>query len=108
MVFWTQANRGIASSSGFDFAIEDLSCACDDPLNRNESGVASTMWDLYDGRVDGQDNLWFTHQGAVPGMYLQSGKKNSMADFHSTYCNAANSNHRTIIDRIFRQNKIIN
>ncbi len=108
MVFWTQADRGTAPSSGFDFAIENPSFACDDPLNRNESWVASAFWDLHDTRADGQDNLWFTHQGAVPGMYLRSGMKNSMADFHSTYRNAANSNHRTIIDRIFRQNKIIN
>jgi len=107
MVFWTQANRGTAPGSGFDFAIENPSFACDDPLNRNESWVAATLWDLHDSHGDGQDNLWFTHEGAVPGMYLRSGKKNSMADFRSTYRNAANSNHRTIIDRIFRQNKII-
>ncbi|MEA5596046.1 hypothetical protein [Rivularia sp. UHCC 0363] len=107
MVFWTQAPRNSAPSAGFDFEVENPAFACKNPLGRNESWVASTFWDLHDTRADGKDNLWFNHEGAVPGIYLRTGKKDSMADFHEIYRNAANPEHRTIIDDIFRQNYII-
>ncbi|MBF2013849.1 MAG: hypothetical protein IGS23_01180 [Rivularia sp. T60_A2020_040] len=107
MVFWTQAPRNSAPSAGFDFDVENPTFACKNPLNLNESWVAATFWDLHDTRPDGKDNLWFNHEGAVPGIYLRTGKKNSMADFYEIYRNAANTEHRTIIDDIFKQNYII-
>lgn len=107
MVFWTQSARDSAPSTGFDFAVENPSFACQDPLNTNESWVAADLWDLHDTRADGDDNLWFIHPGAVPGIYLRSGMKSGMANFHPTYRNSANSSHRTIIDNIFRQDHII-
>lgn len=107
MVFWAQAPRNSAPSTGFDFNIENPTFACKSPLGRNESWVAAALWDLHDTRADDKDNLWFIHEGAVPGIYLRTGKKNSMADFHEVYRNAANPEHRTIIDDIFKQNHII-
>lgn len=107
MVFWTQSGRGDDPSTGFDFRVENPSFACSSPLNTNESWVAANFWDLHDTHGDGSDNLWFIHPGAVPGIYLRSGVKSGMAAFHPTYRNAANAEHRTIIDNIFRQNHII-
>ena len=107
MVFWTQAPRNASNFNNFDFNIENPTFACKNPLNRNESWVAATFWDLHDTRADGKDNRSFIHPGAVPGIYLRTGKRNSMADFHEIYRNAANPQHRTIIDNIFKQNYII-
>lgn len=107
MVFWTQSARGASPDGGFDFAVENPAFACQNPINRNESWVAATFWDLHDTRADGQDNLWFVHPGAVPGIYLRTGMKSGMADFATIYRNAANAEHRTIIDNIARQDFII-
>ncbi|MBD2344596.1 hypothetical protein [Anabaena subtropica] len=107
MVFWTQAVRGASPDGGFDFAVENPAFACQNPINRNESWTAATFWDFHDTRADGQDNLWFNHPGAVPGIYLRAGMKSSMADFATIYRNGANAEHRTIIDNIARQNFII-
>jgi hypothetical protein len=109
MVFWAQSGRGDdPSSPAFDFRPEDPSSfACDSPLDTNESWVAANFWDLHDTRGDSSDNLWFIHPGAVPGIFLRSGMKAGMSDFHSTYRDAANVEHRSIIDAIFKQNKII-
>ena len=73
-------------------------------ISRNETYVAATFWDLYDQHTDNKDRLWFIHPGAVPGIYLRTGKKNSMDRFRSDYRSAANAEHRTIIDHIFQQN----
>ncbi len=107
MVFWTQAGRGDDPSTNFDFRVEDPSSfACAAPFNTNESWVAAAFWDLHDTHSDGVDNLWFIHPGAVPGIFLRGGLKNGMADLHAVYRNAANVEHRTIVDAIFTQNKI--
>lgn len=107
MVFWTQSARNADPNAGFDFHVEDPSFACASPLNRNESWVAGALWDLHDTRGDGQDNLWFIHPGATPAIYLREGKRDSFAEFHSIYRSRANTEHRSIIDRIFQQDKII-
>ncbi|MEB3224214.1 MAG: hypothetical protein VKJ86_00235 [Synechococcus sp.] len=106
MVFWAQTPRNTAPSAGFDFAVENPTFACTTD-NRNESWVAATFWDLHDTHGDGNDNLWFIHEGATPGIYLRNGRENSMADFHPIYRNAANDEHEVIIDNIFRQDNII-
>jgi hypothetical protein len=107
MVFWTQSDRGGDPSMGFDFRVENPSFACADPKNINESWVAANFWDLHDSHGDGTDNLWFIHPGAVPGIFLRTGMKAGMASFYPIYRNAANSEHRSIIDNIFKQNNII-
>jgi hypothetical protein len=108
MVFWAQSGRGDDPSSGFDFRVEDPSFACSSNKATNESWVAAAFWDLHDQHGDGSDNLWFIHPGAVPAIYLRGGMKNGLNDYHPVYRNAANAEHRTIIDSIFRQNNIIN
>ncbi|MCB0412374.1 MAG: hypothetical protein KDD22_07600, partial [Bdellovibrionales bacterium] len=75
--------------------------------NKNESWVAADLWDLHDTHFDGSDNLWFIHPGATPAIYLLAGKKNGMHEMYPIYRSKANSEHRTIIDAIFQQNKII-
>jgi hypothetical protein len=108
MVFWAQSGRGDdPTSPTFDFRPENPNFACASPLDTNEAWVAANFWDLHDTRGDGSDNLWFIHPGAVPAIFLRSGMKAGMADFHPTYRNSANPEHRSIIDSIFRQNNII-
>jgi hypothetical protein len=105
MVFWAHANRGTDPNAGFDFRVEDPSFACS-TNNKNESWVAAAFWDLHDTRADGNDVLWFNHEGAVPKIYLTNGKKNSMSAFKNLYRNAASNGHETHIDNIFSQNNI--
>ncbi len=107
MVFWTQAGRTSDPNAGFDFRVENPSFACASPFNTNESWVAGAFWDLHDQRSDGSDVLWFIHPGATPAIFLTAGVKNGMANFHPLYRSKANSEHRTIIDAIFNQDKII-
>jgi hypothetical protein len=107
MVFWVQAGRTSDPSTGFDFRPEDPSFACASPLAKNESWVAAAFWDLHDQHGDGSDNLWFIHPGATPAIFLRTGKRNGLNDFWPVYRAAANPEHRTIIDAIFQQNKII-
>jgi hypothetical protein len=40
----------------------------------------------------------------VPALYLNAGMKQKMSDFRETYRNAANTEHRSIVDSIFEQN----
>jgi hypothetical protein len=106
MVFWAQADRNSTPSGNFDFNIENPNFACT-TNNRNESWAAGAFWDLHDTHADGNDSIWFNNAGAVPGLYLRSGLRNSMADFHPIYRNSANAEHRGVVDNIFRQNHII-
>lgn len=107
MVFWAHQNRAGAPDSGFDFNGESpAGHFCTNPLASNESWVAAAFWDLHDTRTDGDDRLWFIHEGAVPAIFLRNGVENSMKDFHSIYRNRANNNHTHHIDNIFQQNNV--
>jgi hypothetical protein len=109
MVFWTQAGRGDDPSTNFDFRAEDPSSfACSTSLATNESWVAATFWDLHDTRADGADDIWFIHPGATPGIFLRQGRLDGMDDFRNVYRAKANAEHRSIIDAVFQQNKIVN
>jgi hypothetical protein len=105
MTVWMYNNRSTPNPSAFGVNIETLPASVCTNISRNESYVAATFWDLHDKHTDNNDNLWFIHPGAVAGLYLRSGKKNSMQAFRTTYRNAANNEHRHIIDDIFVQNK---
>jgi|GEM_PF-4102425 len=72
--------------------------------NLNEGYVGATFWDMHDKVSDGSDTLWFNARGAVPALYLNAGMKQKMSDYRETFRNAANAEHRPIIDGIFEMN----
>ena len=105
MESWLYDSQSSSAPNTVGINIESVpSSVCRD-IGENETYVAATFWDLYDKRYDGKDNLWFVHAGAVPGIYLRSGKKNKMESFLTAYRNAANTEHASIIEDIFKQNR---
>jgi hypothetical protein len=105
MESWLYDNRSDANPNASGINLEVVPNNVCQSISRNETYVAATFWDLHDKHFDVKDNLWFIHPGAVPGIYLRVGKKNSMENFRTVYRNAANSEHESIIDDIFKQNK---
>lgn len=103
MVGWVKTNRD--TNASMKRSLEDPSAigACT-TTNLNEGYVGATFWDLHDKVADGDDNLWFNYRGAVAALYLNAGMKQKMSDFRETYRNAANPEHRSIIDKIFEMN----
>ncbi|MCA2960159.1 MAG: hypothetical protein IOD12_07895 [Silvanigrellales bacterium] len=103
IVGWTKTNRD--TNANMVRNLEDPSAigACT-TTNLNEAYVGATFWDLHDKVADGKDSIWFVNRGAVPALYLNAGMKQKMSDFRETYRNAANTEHRSIVDSIFEQN----
>jgi hypothetical protein len=105
MESWLYDQRLDAMPNTSGINLETIPAGVCQSIGRNESYVAATFWDLHDQHFDHDDNLWFVHPGAVPGIYLRTGKKNNMQSFRSVYKSAANFEHRGIIDAIFTQNR---
>lgn len=105
IVGWTKTNRD--NNVNMVRNLEDPSVigACT-TTNLNEGYVGAAFWDLHDKVADGKDTIWFVHRGAVPALFLNAGMKQKMSDFLQTYRNAANAEHREIIDAIFDQNHV--
>lgn len=105
MVGWTKTNRdnNTPMFRNLENAGEINACTTKD---LNEAWVGNAFWDLHDKVTDGKDTLYFVHRGAVPGLFLNAGMKQKMSLFRDTYRNAANADHRTIIDDIFKQNNV--
>ncbi|HYC00561.1 MAG TPA: hypothetical protein VEC57_15615 [Candidatus Limnocylindrales bacterium] len=111
MPCWVQANRSSQPASdvcGFNIEAPGSSF-CKTPGNNNEGWVGATFWDLHDSRADGNDILWFNHEGAAHSIYLSDppsadGVSLGMDDYRDNYRNAASDGHETYIDDIFEQN----
>lgn len=103
MVGWTKTNRDTNANMVRSLENPAAIGACT-TTNLNEAYVGATFWDLHDKVADGNDSIWFVHRGAVPALYLNAGMKQKMSDYRETYRNAANAEHRSIVDAIFEQN----
>ncbi len=103
MVGWVKTNRD--DNSNMKRSLEDPAAidACT-TTNINEGYVGATFWDLHDKVADGDDSIWFVHRGAVPSLFLNAGMKQKMSDYRETFRNAANAEHRSIVDAIFEMN----
>jgi len=105
MVGWTKTNRD--TNAGMVRNLEDpgaISACVTKDLNEAWAGAA--LWDLHDKVADGKDTIWFTNRGAVPGLFLNAGMKQRMSDYRETFRNAANVEHRSVVDGIFEQNNV--
>jgi hypothetical protein len=103
MVGWVKTNRSTNSPMVRNLENPNEISACT-TSNKNEAWVGATFWDLHDMVSDGDDKINFVHVGAVPKIFLNAGMKQKMGDFRTNYRNAANVEHRSIVDDIFTQN----
>ena len=111
MPYWVQANRSAVPDttiSGWNIESPGSSF-CKTPGENNEGWVGATFWDLHDSASDGNDILWFNHEGAVHSIYLShppanDGDSLGMSNYRTYYRDAASAGHQGYIDDIFTQN----
>ncbi len=115
---WVACSRGDASctaASGRD--VEGSACVTSSDGNVNEWNVAQAFHDLWDSHADGNDVLYYLHEGASQKLFLANGISGGnccgggtgavakgMTDYQSVYRNACTPGHEIYIDRIFDQN----
>jgi hypothetical protein len=114
---WVACSRGDASCKASNNRdIEGSPCFASGG-NTNEWQVAQTFHDLWDSHADGEDFLYYLHEGAAQKIFLANGISGGdccgggsgavargMADYQSIYRGQCTAGHEPFIDKIFDQN----
>lgn len=114
MPAWVGCGRGdttCTASAGSDI---ETTAVCG-TTKENEWNVAQTFEDLWDSHADGNDVLWYNHEGSVHKIFLANGPASGnqcgsggpalgILNFKSIYDSSCSPGHGTYVDQIFDQN----